>query len=53
MASLIKVTMNPKHRLMIALGYGCGLRVAEAVNVRVQDFYSDFSMLHSWEGTEG
>jgi site-specific recombinase XerD len=45
MLSLIKITVNPKHRLIIALGYGCGLRVSEAVNVRVQDFYSGFSML--------
>ncbi len=44
-AAILKGTSNAKHRLMIALGYGCGLRVAEAVNVCVMDFYSDFLML--------
>jgi integrase/recombinase XerD len=44
-AALLKATENAKHRLMIALGYGCGLRVSEAVNVRPVDFSNDFLTL--------
>jgi integrase/recombinase XerD len=44
-ASILRGTMNIKHRLVIALGYGCGLRVSEVINVNVKDFYSEFSML--------
>jgi len=28
---------NPKHRLMISLSYGAGLRVSEAVNLKIKD----------------
>lgn len=43
--SILKGTSNIKHRLLIALGYGCGMRVSELVNVKPCDFYSNFSML--------
>lgn len=43
--AILKGTQNIKHRLLIALGYGCGLRVSEIVNIKVGDFYSDFGML--------
>lgn len=28
---------NQKHKLMVALSYGCGLRVSEAVNLKIKD----------------
>jgi site-specific recombinase XerD len=34
---IIEVTHNAKHRLMIALAYGAGLRVSEVVNIQVKD----------------
>lgn len=34
---LIEVTKNSKHKLIIALAYGAGLRVSEVVNLKVSD----------------
>lgn len=36
-AKLIESTKNSKHRLMIALAYGAGLRVSEVVDLKVRD----------------
>jgi len=44
-SAILKGTENIKHRLLIAIGYGCGLRVSEIVNLKAGDFYSDFTML--------
>ncbi|MFO8052657.1 MAG: tyrosine-type recombinase/integrase [Candidatus Omnitrophota bacterium] len=41
--NLIKQTKNTKHRLLLSLAYGAGLRVSEAVNLRVKDI--DFEEL--------
>lgn len=38
---MLAVTTNTKHRLMLALAYGAGLRVSEVVALRIQDL--DFS----------
>ena len=35
--SIIGATKNHKHRLIIALAYGAGLRVSEMINLRVRD----------------
>lgn len=35
--ALIKVTPNDKHKLILALAYGAGLRVSEVVSLRVSD----------------
>lgn len=43
--AILKATSNIKHRLLIALGYGCGMRVSELINIKPCDFYSNFSML--------
>lgn len=34
---IFEVTPNSKHRLLLALAYGAGLRVSEVVNLRLQD----------------
>ncbi len=34
---ILDVTENAKYRLMIALGYGCGLRVSEVTNLKTGD----------------
>lgn len=34
---MIELTKNPKHKLLIQLMYGCGLRVSEAVRLKPQD----------------
>lgn len=36
-SQIIDATTNNKHRLLIALAYGAGLRVGEVVNLQVQD----------------
>lgn len=36
--AMIDATKNPKHRLLLAIAYGCGLRVCEVVTLRVADF---------------
>ncbi len=43
---IIEATQNRKHRLMIALAYGCGMRVSEVVNVRVQDVATEELTVH-------
>ena len=39
--AMIEATKNKKHRLIIELLYGTGLRVSEAVNMRVKDLHLD------------
>lgn len=43
---IIKATDNPKYKLMISLGYGCGLRVSEVINLRVADLDIDQLVVH-------
>jgi len=38
---IIEATDNTKYRLMISLGYACGLRVSKVVNLRVADLDID------------
>lgn len=40
---LLEVTGNTKHRLLLSLAYGAGLRVGEVINLKVSDI--DFSEL--------
>lgn len=42
---VINTTLNPKHRLLIALTYGAGLRVSEVVRLKVKDLnFPDYSI---------
>lgn len=43
---IINATGNAKYRLMIALGYACGLRVSEVVNLKVGDLDIDELVVH-------
>ena len=43
---IIAQTENPKHRLIIKLCYGMGLRVSEVVNLRIQDIDSTQMRVH-------
>jgi len=47
---LIEVIKNPKHRLMIALAYGAGLRVSEITNLKVGDIDMDELVIHLKKG---
>lgn len=43
---IIEATDNTKYRLMIALGYGCGLRVSEVTDLKVADLDIDELVVH-------
>jgi integrase/recombinase XerD len=43
---IITATENSKYRLMISLGYACGLRVSEVITLRVADLDIDELVVH-------
>lgn len=43
---IINITKNAKYRLMIALGYACGLRISEVINLKVSDLDIDELVVH-------
>ncbi len=45
-AKILKNTNNPKHKLLIALTYGSGLRVSEAVSIKVRDINTKELTIH-------
>ena len=51
--SIIKATVNIKHKLLLIILYGAGLRVSEAVNLRVTDVDSERMTLHIRCGKNG
>jgi site-specific recombinase XerD len=44
--SLLNSIRNPRHRCIIAMLYGSGLRVSEVVDIRIGDLDLETSMLH-------
>jgi len=44
--SLINITTNPKHKLILSIAYGAGLRVSEVVNLKVKDINLENLTLH-------
>jgi len=43
---IIKSLTNPKHKLILSLAYGSGLRVSEVVNLKVQDIDLEELVIH-------
>jgi len=43
---IIEVTKNSKHRLIISLSYGAGLRVSEIISLKVKDLDLDSLTIH-------
>lgn len=43
---IIAATRNTKHKLIIALAYGAGLRVSEAINLKVRDIDFERMLIH-------
>lgn len=43
---IIEATENTKHKLMISLGYACGMRVSEVVNLKIGDLDIDELVVH-------
>ena len=43
---IIEATDNSKYKFMISLGYACGLRVSEVVNLKVADLDIDELVVH-------
>ncbi len=43
---IINVVKNPKHKLIIALAYGAGLRVSEVVNLKIGDIDLSELIIH-------
>jgi len=48
--ALLVATHNRKHRMLLVLAYGCGLRVGELVAVRVHDIDSERHLLRVRQG---
>lgn len=45
-SSLIDITTNPKHKLILSIAYGAGLRVSEVVNLKVKDINLENLTVH-------
>jgi len=48
-AEIIKILKTPKllkHRVLFAIIYDCGLRISEAINLKIQDVDFDRQMVH-------
>jgi len=43
---MINSTSNIKHKLIIKLLYGCGLRVSEIINLKKQDINFGEGLIH-------
>lgn len=47
---MINFTTNPKHKFLISLLYAAGLRVSEAIKIKMRDFDLDRKMLLVFQG---
>jgi len=52
-ASLIKATINIKHRAMLVLAYGAGLRSSEVAKLKIEDIDSKRMQIHIRNGKGG
>lgn len=48
--NIISQLQNPKHKLIISLAYGSGLRISEVANLKVQDIDFDGLSIHIKSG---
>ena len=46
---MFSATINPKHRLILMLAYGCGLRLSELRQLKREDFDLDRSVINIWQ----
>lgn len=44
--NIISKTENAKYRMMISIGYGCGLRISEIINLKTADLNIDELTVH-------
>ena len=44
--NILLMTTNPKHKILLSLSYGCGLRISEAVSLKWTDIDIDRSTIH-------
>jgi len=49
-AGLLAACSNPKHRMMLTVCYGCGLRLSELIGLRVSDIDSERPWLRIEQG---
>lgn len=49
-ARILAACTNPKHRMLLTLGYGCGLRLSELVAVKVRDIDGERHLLRIEQG---
>lgn len=49
-AAILQAPCSPRHRMLLTLCYGCGLRVSELVQVRVGDIDGERSLLRVEQG---
>ena len=49
-ARILEACPNPKHRMLLEIGYGCGLRVSEVVRLRVRDIDGERGQLRVEQG---
>lgn len=47
---MFEVTINPKHRLILMVAYGCGLRLNEIRHLKREDFDGDRSIINIRQG---
>ncbi|MES9900690.1 MAG: site-specific integrase [Sedimenticola sp.] len=52
-AAILNACKNPKHRLMLTLCYGCGLRVNELTHLHVSDIDGERGLLRIEQGKGG
>jgi len=43
---ILNVIKNPKHKLLVALSYGAGLRVSEVINLKIEDIDLEELTIH-------
>lgn len=47
---ILNACTNPKHRMMLTLSYGCGLRLSELVSTKVRDIDGERQLLRVEQG---